>query len=305
MYTEASLIKKLIRIFNTNRDDIVVGVGDDAAVLRWMKDRYLLATCDSQVEGVHFKKNKIKPETLVQRAVTASLSDIAAMGGTPSYILISLCFPKTTSSRFISSLVNGFDKTAKQYGVSIVGGNISSATCIMIDIFAMGFVKPDEVLLRSGAKPGDMVLVTGNLGGGRFRKPTARIAEGQIIAKSHLATTMIDISDGLSSDLLRICDASDVGVRLFANQLPIANTSSYDSALNSGEDYELCFTIGPKYAEKISAKIRRKTGTKVTIIGEILRKGEGRFLIDEKGQERRLEARGWDHFGPVIPTKSR
>ncbi|MBI2036088.1 thiamine-phosphate kinase, partial [Candidatus Microgenomates bacterium] len=147
----------------------------------------------------------------------------------------------------------------------------------------------------SGAKPGDLVLVTGKLG----RKavvPAARLKEGQILAQSGVVTSMIDISDGLSTDLLHICDESAVGVRIFANKLPVASFSSLDMALNGGEDYELCFTTLPASAEKLIAEVQKKTGTKITIIGEILRKNEGRWLINSDGEEKILKAKGWDHL---------
>lgn len=217
---------------------------------------------------------------------------------------------------FIKKLYKGFGAACKKYGVDIIGGNISRGPVLIIDIFVLGEIDKKHLVLRSGARAGDAVLVTGKLG----RKavvPAARLKEGQILAKSGLVTSMIDISDGLSTDLLHICDASGVGVRIFEDKLPrslsprhsgkssltrrLQNrfwTSQNDTEgiLNGGEDYELCLTVAQNNADKIIAELSRKTGTKVTIIGEILKKSEGRWIVNSDGKEKILKAGGWDHF---------
>lgn len=292
MQGESIFIQKLIKQFKTSREDVIMGIGDDAAVVKGKKDHELLLTCDSQVEGVHFVRSKITPQSLAAKAITAALSDIAAMGGVPAYVLISAAFPEKTDELFIEKLMQGFKKAANTYSVSIVGGNISTAACLILDIFVLGFAKPSEVVSRSGAKPGDAVLVTGTLGKSKVLQ--ARIREGQVIATSGLATAMIDVSDGLSTDVLHICDASNVGVKLFAKAIP--RVSPLDQAINGGEDYELLFTVNAKNAKALIARVKRETGTDVTIIGEVLPKKNGRWLIDENGHRQKLEARGWNHL---------
>ncbi len=298
---EFSFIEKVKKLLPAYGNDVIVGIGDDAAVLLCRSDKYLLVTTDTQVEGVHFTRartnfNKIcagSGKQLGQRAVAVALSDIAAMGGTPKHILVSLVIPKNRD--FLEELYEGFGKACKDYGVSLIGGNISSGKQLVIDIFVLGEIDKKHLVLRNGAKVGDAVLLTGALG----RKavvPAARIREGQILARSSVVTSMIDLSDGLSSDLLHICEESAVGVRIFADKLPIAPSASFDAALNGGEDYELCFTASPASTEKLITEIFKKTGTKITVIGEIIDKKDGWWIVDVKGRKKRLEARGFNHL---------
>lgn len=301
--TEFSFIENLKKKIKNYGNDVVAGIGDDAAVLRLSREAQLLATCDVQVEGVHFKRDFLTPQELGQRAVVVALSDIAAMGGVPRFLLLSLGIPLKTEDIFVDKLIEGVQRGCKNYRVDLVGGNLSRARELFIDCFVLGQAT-GKPLTRNGANVGDKVLVTGVIGNaamarlqGKLLVPTARVKEGEIIAKSGLSTAMIDVSDGLSTDLLHICDASKVGVRIFAKSLPIQSTlKDLDLALHGGEDYELCFTAPQNYTEKIIAELKRKTGTRATIIGEILDKKEGRWVMDEDGKQKPLKAKGWDHF---------
>ena len=242
------------------------------------------------------------------------------MGGKPNYFLVSLFLPENTTEKFIDELYQGLAEQCHLYDIDIVGGNIAKSNQFIIDLFLIGEVSHKNLLLRSGAKVGDLVLVTGTLGDSatglkllqnlklnilekdkkkfisRHVTPIPRIKEGMIIAETKKATSMIDISDGLSSDLLHICEASHVGIRLYIDKIPFSEGVKIDLALNGGEDYELCFTVPPKYASDISQRIEKKMTTKVTIVGEIIPQIQGRWLINNKGEKIPLKSKGWDHL---------
>ena len=328
---EFGLIDRIQRALPAPGKDVLVGIGDDVAVLRADADRVWLATCDVQMEGAHFLRDAIAPRDLGRKALAINLSDIAATGGAPRFALVSLGLPKDLDVEFIDGLYAGLCAEAKSFGVDIVGGNISGSRLgVFIDIFLLGDAPRENVLLRSGARVGDKILVTGTLGDAaagvallldaalattesyaviaRSHRdtPTPRVREGQLIGAAHAATAMTDISDGLASDLGHICERSNVGARVFAEKLPVAegnralarNTrgNEWHFALFGGEDYELLFTAPATQADTLAAQITRETGTRVSIIGEILPVSERRQLILPDARVVPLEARGWDHF---------
>ncbi|HHH40956.1 MAG TPA: thiamine-phosphate kinase [Chloroflexi bacterium] len=328
---EFPLIDRVGRIVGLQRPDVVVGIGDDVAVLEDRGDELLLATVDSQVEGVHFLPDRITPYQLGRRALAINLSDIAAMGGRAEYALVSLALPADTEVAWVEALYRGLREEGERFGVVVVGGNMArSPGGAFVDVCVLGRVHRRHLLLRSGARPGDRVLVTGHLGGSaaglhllldpdlavapsdreallaRHLTPTPRLPEAAIIARSGAATAMIDVSDGLSSDVGHICEQSRVGVRLWADRLPIApatrrvaellGRAPWRLALEGGEDYELCFTAPPEAAADLAAAVRRETGTPVAVVGEVLPAEEGRWLVLEDGRKRPLEAKGWEHF---------
>lgn len=326
---EFELIHQLTRGLPKYRREVVNGIGDDCAVLKLKGDKYLLLTCDVQVEGAHFFAKKTMPEIVGQRAVSVNISDIAAMGGKPTYCLVSLITPKKLSTDYIEALYRGIKSTCVRSDIQIVGGNISSGRQLAIDIFMMGEVRPGDILTRKGAKPGDKLLVTGSLGGSaagleiiknkivmrredkvslieKHLSPVPRLKESEIIAKSRMATSMIDISDGLASDVRHICNQSNVGVVINESQLPIPSgvarveellgLKPMSLALSGGEDYELLLTASPDAAEKIIKMVKSKTGTDVNIIGEIMPPDAGRWIFGVDGQMRPLIATGWDHL---------
>ncbi|MFQ3660973.1 MAG: thiamine-phosphate kinase [Chloroflexaceae bacterium] len=328
---EFALIERLRSLVAVERPDIIAGIGDDVAVLSVEGDEWLLATVDCQVEDVHFLRGAITPTQLGRRALAINLSDLAAMGGRPRFALVSLGLPASLEVAWVEELYRGLRLEAERHGVAIVGGNMTrSPAGIWIDLTVLGQVRRDEVVLRSGARPGDQVLVTGQLGAAaaglqllldprlahvvadpapaltRHFTPTPRLAEAGVIGRSHQATAMIDLSDGLSSDIGHICEQSGVGVRLWAAHLPIAPAARaiaaargeqpWNIALSGGEDYELCFTASPTAAATLAAEIQYETGTPVTVVGEILPAGLGRWLQLPDGDAIPLAARGWEHF---------
>ncbi|MFQ5857690.1 MAG: thiamine-phosphate kinase [Anaerolineae bacterium] len=327
---EFALIDRLASRLGGYSEDVVVGVGDDVAVLRMNDGHYLLATCDVQVAGVHFLPDLVTPYQVGRKAAAINLSDIAAMGGTPRHFLVSLVLPKDTEVAFVDGLYDGLVEECQRFGVDVVGGNVARDDRVTIDLFLLGKVTPDRLLLRSGARPGDQVLVTGRLGDSaaglnllldselsvpaadremlvaRHVMPTPRLPESAAIAGLGTATAMIDLSDGLGGDIGHICDQSQVGVRLWADRLPMSpaarrvaeltERAPWRLALEGGEDYELCFTAPPEAVEELAVAVERATGTPVTMVGEVLPADEGRWLVFEDGQEVGLEAGGWDHF---------
>lgn len=328
---EFGLIARIAKMVGEPGDDVVVGIGDDVAVLRTGGDKYLLATCDIQVEGIHFIRDKISPYQLGRKAVAINLSDIASMGGVPKQLLISLVLPEDTPVSYVDAMYEGMKEETGRYGVDIVGGNIArSPSGLIVDIFLLGEVEPEYLLLRSGAKVGDGVLVTGYVGDSAagltlllapaancdkaYAKrvleahltPTPRLKEGRVIAKSGMATAMIDVSDGALGDLGHICERSGVGARVWVERLPISDAARTTAmavekdplkwALGGGEDYELLFTTPPERAEELAALVCEETGTPVSVIGEIVPAEEGIKVVRESGESLSLEREGWDHF---------
>lgn len=328
---EFPLIERLEGIIATERSDIIIGIGDDVAVLADTDEEFLLATVDSQVEHVHFLRHEINPHQLGRRALAINLSDIAAMGGRPQVALVSLALPADTEVAWMEDLYRGLREEADRYGTAVVGGNMArSPGGVFIDVCVLGRVRHEHLLLRSGARPGDQVLVTGQLGQAaaglklvldpdlrveasdrdvlltHLLTPTPRVTEAAAIAHAGLATAMIDVSDGLSSDVGHICERSEVGVRIWAERLPISPavqrvaelTSSppWQLALAGGEDYELCFTAPPEAVGELIAAVA-EAGTLVTAVGEILPAEQNRRLVLPDGQEVPLEPSGWQHFG--------
>lgn len=313
---------------------VVAGIGDDTAALKVGPGLLLLATCDVQVEGGHFILDKTTPERLGYKSLAVNLSDIAAMGGTPRFCLVSLGLPPRTPVDLIDGLYGGISALANQHGVAVVGGNIASVEAnLFIDITLMGEVEPDRVLYRSKAQIGDRIIVTGtpgDSGGGlalllqpdlaearsltpeiveylisRHQRPTPRVLGGRAISATRLARSMLDISDGLTGDLSHICESSEVGAVLISERMPLspelralgqaAKKDPLDWALFSGEDYELLLTVGKNDEEKVLAAIQA-TGLRATMIGEIVPKAEGISLLYPDGRRHRLEPRGFRHF---------
>jgi thiamine-monophosphate kinase len=302
---------------------IIAGIGDDAAVLRNAGDDYLLATVDVLVEGVHFKRTPGFAEPLGERALIAGCSDIAAMGGTPQYALISLGAPRGTSIDEVEGIYTGLNRARNEYGVAVVGGNVTRTSSeIIVDVTVLGKVAPGELVLRSGATPGDLVAVTGPLGAAaayrllqdRHRddsflarelwdeaRPKARVREGTALAQAHVSRAAIDISDGLAADLHHLCAASKVGAVLEAGKIPItaetkevARSVGQDAlqmALSGGEDYELLLAIAPEDVARAKSLV-----PSLAVVGSFVAEAEGVSLRKESGKEVGLAPLGWAHF---------
>jgi thiamine-monophosphate kinase len=298
-----------------------LGIGDDCAVVPLIGDPCLLVTTDMLIEDIHFLRNSIGPRELGHKSLAVNLSDIAAMGGNPEYALVSLALPLDTDVQSVTEMYSGMLEMASRYGVAIAGGNVSSAPQVMLSITVMG-TSMGPLLTRSAALPGDMVAVTGWLGSsaaglgvlkGDVRvseeaaqvlktahlRPRPRVAEAQTLVRSGIRTA-IDISDGLLSDLQRICEASQVRATIQLDRLPIHESvekafgaDSARLALSGGEDYELLFTASSDLVERVKAEL----GISVTVVGEIASGDETAVdVIDAGGNVVDVGTGGWDHF---------
>ena len=317
---ELSLLEILRKRFGSRPRGVLVGIGDDAAVISAGKN--ILLTTDMMVEGVHFDLSWTTPFQLGFKLVSVNISDIYAMGGIPQYVLLNFSAHRNCSREFFDQFFDGIEEALKTYGVILIGGDISSAERIMLSLTAVG--TGGNVLKRKGARVGDRIYVTGNLGDsacglamlrrirrtidftkrGRRGLPVTWDVAAPLLRRHlmplarnpkrilHAATAMIDISDGLIIDLSRLCTESGVGARIQLSHIPVSKEmkataacleiSARDLALSGGEDYELLFTAPAK------AKV------KAFCIGEITRAGIS--VVDDNGKRIKVSARGYQHF---------
>lgn len=283
--------KKAIKLDSS----VIKGTGDDCAVLKFNKDRYQLFTCDMIVEEVDFTRRD-NPYLIGRKAIAVSASDIAACAGLPRYCLISLGMPQKTSIEFIDKLFKGMFELAGQYNINIVGGDLSKAKRLVIDVSMLGVVEKKFLVLRSGAKIGDIIFVTGELGGsirGKHLKFIPRIKEARFLAKNFKLNSMIDISDGLAQDLGHILEESRCGALIYEDLIPLSRQArDSDEALYMGEDFELLFTLSRKEAKKLI----KKRITNFKPIGEITQRRCGLRIIDRRGEGKIIRPQGFRHF---------
>jgi len=307
---EFELIARLTRSLPRN-ESVLVGAGDDCAVLEvGVPDRLLLFKTDAIVEGIHYK-NDAPPEKVGRKALARTLSDIAAMGGTPIAALITLGLPRQFEPEFIEQIYAGMNALAQRHAIAIVGGETTTnPERVFISVSLLGFVPRGKALLRSGAKAGDAIFVTGELGGslaGRHLDFEPRLAEARWLADNFSIHAMMDISDGLAGDLRHLLKASGVGAELLKSAVPISRAAitaakagdaakpAFVAALTDGEDFELLFTVASKDAVPLLDAWKGKfSGLRLTCIGKIVR-GEGITLRDKNGAQP-LTAHGYVHF---------
>jgi thiamine-monophosphate kinase len=296
---------------------IRVGMGDDCAVLKIGSALDCLVTTDFSLEGIHFRRNWHPPESVGHRCLARGLSDVAAMGGEPVAAFLSLALPGTLPQAWVRAFFRGLLRIAEQHQVTLAGGDTAeSPTGVLADIVVLGTVPKGQAILRSGARPGDRIFVSGNLGGsaaaliqmGAGRKkvddrhfprhfyPEPRVRLGRMLRERKIATAMIDTSDGLSTDLAHICEESGVGAEIDAGGIPSARVGQpprpvdLDLALHGGEDYELLFAVSAR------ARVPRMlAGVALTEIGRMT---SGRKIILRRtdGKNEPLKPRGWEHF---------
>lgn len=281
-------------------------MGDDAAILRLASGYELLVTTDMMIEGVHFRRDWTKADVVGHRALTRGLSDIAAMGGEPFAAFLSLALPRTLPQTWVDGFFKGVSRQARKYRVVLAGGDTSTSTSgVIADVIVLGKIPNGGAITRSGARVSDVIFVTGRLGAssagirelrrGRRRQagimsvPEPRISIGRWLSEKWLPTAMIDLSDGLSTDLSHICEESRVGAAIMENAIPRAPEATLQDALHGGEDYELLFTVptGKRVPPEIA-------GVPVSPIGEISRKRGIRIL--SQGKWKTLASMGWQHF---------
>jgi thiamine-monophosphate kinase len=310
---EKTLIERIRRFALQSRNRAVVrGIGDDCAILRPSRGHELLVTTDFSIEDVHFRRQWHTARSVGHRCLARGLSDIAAMGGEPLACFLSLGLPPKLPQRWADEFLQGLSRLAKSYGVQLAGGDVSASHKVTADIMVVGQVPAGEAVLRSGARAGDLIYVTGELGssaatlkqllagrkirpsiGSRHFFPDPRLNAGAWLRRHALPTSMIDLSDGLSIDLGHICEESGVSAIIDAKRIPVARNSTLDLALHGGEDYELLFTASVK--ARIPAAIG---GIKVTHIGSVAKKDyrSAIRILDENGRARALRPLGWQHF---------
>jgi thiamine-monophosphate kinase len=329
--TEDELVAAITRVLAGGARDVIVGLGDDAAVVEAGTGQLVLTT-DMLVEGVHFERSTVSPRDLGAKAVTVNVSDIAAMGGSPRSALVSIALSADVDAAWVIELYGGMRDACAEYALAVVGGDTNRGDLVVVAVTVVGQVAPGRAVTRAGARHGDAIVVTGSLGAaagglrvsqasasvrhaalsapwGRslldaLARPFARVGEGQTLARSG-AHAMIDLSDGLTKDLVRVCRTSGVGARLHLDAVPVADalrdgaeTLGVDAlqlSLGGGEDYELLATLVPDDADAAARALRERFGVTLTTIGTII-EGEGVIAVDSNGEERRIEAEGWDHF---------
>ena len=269
------------------------GIGDDCAILSPRAGEDLVFTSDFVLEDRHFTLATHTPAAIGEKALARSLSDLAAMGAEPVFCLVSLAIPAKLGEVFVAGFYKGLLRTANRYKVSLAGGDLARFEQVIADVMCCGRVPRGKALLRSGARGGQGIFVTGKLGAaahafaaGQPILPVARLEAGMALRKLGAASA-IDLSDGLSLDLARVCEQSNVGAEIFSASLPLARQATLDEALHGGEDYELLFTAAAKI--KVPARIGKLA---ITEIGVITRGKPGVVLMD--GQP--LQSKGFDHF---------
>ncbi len=333
-HSDSSLITHhLSRPLIPHPSSLLHGIGDDAAVISQSRSHDLVITADLLIENIDFRLEWTTPRLLGHKAFAVSLSDIAAMGARPRYALLSIGIPKKIwKTSFIDEFYDGFFSLAGDNHVALIGGDVSrSPDRLVIDSIVMGEVKRGRAVLRSGAKPGDQIFVTGSLGGAaaglnllesgtrvtnrkqrsrrvdaeqklllRQLKPEPRVTWGILLGEQRLATSMIDISDGLSSDLKHLCQVSGVGARIDGERIPFDQNisaasrrdfNSLDLALNGGEDFELLFTVSQRNREKLRARLGNVS---VVYVGDIT--SDTGLILNEALTSKKLTAAGFKHF---------
>jgi len=322
---EFGLIHRIRKWINSYDPALIQGIGDDVAVIE-MGTKVLLVTTDMLIEDIHFDLSWTNPYPLGRKSLAVNLSDIASMGGIPKYYLISIGLPKNLPISFISSFYRGLKQEAKRFQVQLIGGDTSLSKKIIINICLLGEGEKRNLLFRKGAKVGDDLFVSGNLGDaalglkilqkkceregseGLVKKhlsPCPRVELAQAIAKYHMATAMIDVSDGLLIDTSHLLEESGVGALIWEDRIPLSRlyrkwvrTFSKDPfriAFSGGEDYELLFTASSNRREEITS-LARSLKIPITRIGEILPKKEGLHIIRKDGTEYSPTHLGFEHF---------
>ncbi len=285
-----------------HRDNVVEsGIGDDAAVLKIGSKKYLLFTTDMLVEDCHFRLSDATAFQIGWKAMAVNVSDIAAMGGLPTTAVVALALPGDLDWFFLKELYRGMEAVARRFHVSVVGGDTNRSDKIVISVALLGEVSRHCVVKRSGARPGDVIFVTDFLGGSYASKKhltfLPRIKEARFLVKHFKVSAMMDLSDGLGSDIFRLTDQSGVGAFLSKEAIPISkNASSVEQALNEGEDFELLFTLPPKEASRLSIMRIGETMAPFHPVGKIVQKKQGVRLLGADGFNQPLKDKGYDHF---------
>ncbi|MFB3819582.1 MAG: thiamine-phosphate kinase [Candidatus Methylomirabilales bacterium] len=326
---EFGFIRRVSRGCLVRPEGVARAIGDDAAAFAVTAGRLALVTTDLLVERVHFLRAATTPANLGHKALAVNLSDIAAMGGTAREAFLSLAIPADCPVEFLEELYAGMKRLAARHAVNILGGDTTASRAdLFLGVTVVGEVPRDQVLYRSGARPGDVVCLTGTVGDSRaglhfvrqgsappdagmqalldaHLLPRPHLEEGRFLAESGAATAAIDVSDGLSSDLLHVCEESGVGIVIRPDAIPVSaelldfcSRLAHDPArfaLAGGEDYVLAATLRAERLEEVQRGFAARFGRPLHLIGEV-RAGTGLLLRTPDGGEEALTPTGWDHF---------
>ena len=296
---EFGLIQRLAKHLTVG-PGVIRGIGDDCAVVEGPPMWYQLMTCDMLVDGVHFLARRAKPEQIGWKALACSVSDVAAMGGLPQFAVVSLGVPKGFPVERLEKIYRGMQRMADTCGVSIVGGDTVRAPRLTLDVTLVGRVERTRLALRSSAREGDHLLVTGALGGavasGRHLTFTPRWQEARALGDRFPIHAMMDLSDGLAGDLRHLTTASRVGAVVDEAALPRARGATVKAALTDGEDFELLFTVPPTVSAALLEWAAGALRCGVTKIGEIVPARQGVTLQSPTGKRAPLTPGGYRHF---------
>lgn len=323
---EAGLLTRIGEVVcraGIHKNRIGLGMGDDAALMSGRRGYDEILTCDWFLEGTHFLRDRHPPDAIGWKCLARAVSDVAAMGGVPRCFLLSLALPTTHTGPWLEQFLQGLRRASRQFGCELVGGDTTRRSEILINVTVVGEVRSGRAILRSRARPRDVLFVSGRLGqaelGLEFLRrskgrvdsrdavlkkhlyPEPRLALGRWLSEERLASAMLDLSDGLSTDLPRLCEASSVGARVEASRIlavrlltgkQISGRGPRELALHGGDDYELLFTVPRRKLKQVP---RFFHGVPLTRIGEITQE-LSLLLIDEQGHSSPLPNRGWDPF---------
>jgi thiamine-monophosphate kinase len=331
MNAEDQLIKRISRSvqsqFGRAPGGLRLGIGDDAAVIRPVRGKELVLTCDAFLEGVHFLAGTHTPDSVGYKSLARATSDLAAMGATPQFFLLTLALPRKRTGRWLEAFLRGMGRAARSLGMRLIGGDTTKSAEVAISMTVLGEVGLGLAVTRSGARPGDLIYVSGILGraqlglelvlAGKGRRrdlapivrphlyPRIRVELGCWLARHRIASAMMDISDGLSTDLARLAKASGVGARVRTDLVPVVAVPDAVSrllpnlrlhplqmALHGGDDYELLFTVPRRKARHLVAA---PGFAGLSCIGEVT-EGRRLLMVDQSGRTSAMEPRGWDPF---------
>lgn len=324
---EFGLIDRIRQIVGQTPETVVVGMGDDGAVLRSQPGWNTVLTTDALVEGVHFDLSYTPVESLGWKALAINLSDVAAMGGIPRYAVVSLALPSTWTVEDVALLYEGMGRCGRKYGCAVVGGDtVRSRDGCFVSVTVFGEVEEGCAVGRDGAHEGDYLCVTGEMGGARvglevlrsgederrfrdavsrFLEPAVRLQEARRLVRELGVSSMIDVSDGLASEVGHLCKQSDLGCLLWEEKVPVAEdavrwnrqegTAFSAYALESGEEYELLFTVDKSRYDAWRVGTKNSGRVEVTVVGQMTRKEDGIRVVRE-GEVFPLLPAGWDHF---------
>jgi thiamine-monophosphate kinase len=330
MMPERQLVKKIARALSSGKrgaSRLRLGIGDDAAILSPGGRTEWVLSCDTFLEDVHFRMKTHPADSVGYKALARAVSDLAAMGATPRFFLLTLALPCSRTGLWLDAFLQGMGHAAHELGINIIGGDTTQSRTVFVSVTVLGEIAPGRALTRSGARPGDIIYVNGKLGRAqlglelvlrghaRDRQlralvqphlyPEIRIELGSWLARQCIASSAMDLSDGLSTDLARLCAASKVGAMVYANNVPTMTippevarkfgerkVDPLQLALHGGEDYELLFTVSPRQAKRLS---RAPGPSAITAIGEITRSCQ-LTLVAPDGCENPLKSQGWDPF---------